>query len=129
MLPMAFCLIALAGVLHGADETQSLPKCAAGCSVAGPPTAELGAGEILLNCIDKDGTNSGFDIELINAVKGAVTIPVIASSGAGSAEHFREVFTETKAESALAAGIFHRREVPISEVKKYLSGKVEIRIN
>ncbi len=88
---------------------------------------ELGAGEILLNCIDKDGTNSGFDIELINAVKNAVTIPVIASSGAGSAQHFAEVFNRTKAESALAAGIFHRREVPIGDVKTYLDGKVEIR--
>jgi glutamine amidotransferase/cyclase len=87
----------------------------------------LGAGEILLNCIDRDGTNQGFDIELINAVKAAVTIPVIASSGAGCAEHFFEVFTKTDAESALAAGIFHRREVPISEVKTYLAGKLEIR--
>lgn len=87
----------------------------------------LGAGEILLNCIDRDGTNSGFDIELIRAVKQAVTIPVIASSGAGCAEHFLEVFTQTDAESALAAGIFHRREVPIQEVKRYLKGKVEIR--
>ncbi|MDX9788235.1 MAG: imidazole glycerol phosphate synthase subunit HisF [Desulfobacterales bacterium] len=89
----------------------------------------LGAGEILLNCIDRDGTNSGFDIELINAVKAAVTIPVIASSGAGCAAHFLEVFMKTKAESALAAGIFHRQEVPISEVKAYLAGKVEIRIS
>ncbi len=88
---------------------------------------QLGAGEILLNCIDKDGTNSGFDLELINAVKGAVTIPVIASSGAGSAAHFLEVFQETEAESALAAGIFHRREVPISEVKDLLDQKVEVR--
>ena len=88
----------------------------------------LGAGEILLNCIDRDGTNAGFDIELINAVKGAVTIPVIASSGAGSAAHFHEVFTRTGAESALAAGIFHREEVPIGEVKRYLLGKVEIRM-
>ena len=88
---------------------------------------ELGAGEILLNCIDKDGTNSGFDIELINAVKNAVTIPVIASSGAGCEAHFHEVFTKTNAESALAAGIFHRQEVPIGDVKTYLSGKVEIR--
>ncbi|MFC1829601.1 imidazole glycerol phosphate synthase subunit HisF [Thermodesulfobacteriota bacterium] len=88
---------------------------------------ELGAGEILLNCIDKDGTNSGYDIELINAVKDAVTIPVIASSGAGRVEHFFEVFTETAAESALAAGIFHRREVPIPAVKEYLKDKVEIR--
>ncbi len=87
----------------------------------------LGAGEILLNCIDRDGTNSGFDIELINAVKSAVSIPVIASSGAGCAEHFLEVFTKTKAESALAAGIFHRREVPIMAVKQFLEEKVEIR--
>jgi glutamine amidotransferase/cyclase len=88
---------------------------------------QLGAGEILLNCIDRDGTNSGFDLELINAVKSAVSIPVIASSGAGSAQHFLEVFENTRAESALAAGIFHRREVPISEVKAYLNGKVEVR--
>jgi imidazole glycerol-phosphate synthase len=87
----------------------------------------LGAGEILLNCIDRDGTNLGFDLELINAVKAAVTIPVIASSGAGKAEHFLEVFTETSAESALAAGIFHRGEVPIGDVKRFLKGKVEIR--
>jgi glutamine amidotransferase/cyclase len=89
---------------------------------------KLGAGEILLNCIDRDGTNLGFDIELINAVKRAVSIPVIASSGAGCVEHFYEVFTQTEAESALAAGIFHRREVPIAEVKNYLRGKVEIRV-
>ncbi len=87
----------------------------------------LGAGEVLLNCIDRDGTNSGFDIELINAVKKAVSIPVIASSGAGCVEHFEEVFKKTDAESALAAGIFHRREVPVGDVKAYLSGKVEIR--
>ena len=88
---------------------------------------ELGAGEILLNCIDRDGTNTGFDLELINAVKEAVTIPVIASSGAGCAEHFYDVFIKTEAESALAAGIFHRREVPIGEVKAFLVNKVEIR--
>jgi glutamine amidotransferase/cyclase len=88
---------------------------------------KLGAGEILLNCIDRDGTNLGFDIELINAVKKAVSIPVIASSGAGCVEHFYDVFTDTEAEAALAAGIFHRKEVPIADVKKYLGGKVEIR--
>jgi len=88
---------------------------------------QLGAGEILLNCIDKDGTNAGFDLELINAVKSAVSIPVIASSGAGSAEHFLEVFTDTQAEAALAAGIFHRQEISIGEIKDYLQGKVETR--
>jgi len=90
---------------------------------------ELGAGEILLNCIDRDGTNSGFDLELIKAVKASATIPVIASSGAGCETHFAEVFTTTAAESALAAGIFHRREVPIGKVKTLLKDRgVEIRI-
>lgn len=84
---------------------------------------ELGAGEILLNCIDRDGTNSGFDLELINAVKKAVSIPVIASSGAGCEAHFAEVFENTDAEAALAAGIFHRKEVPIRRVKQYLLDK------
>jgi len=89
---------------------------------------KLGAGEILLNCIDRDGTNLGFDIELINSVRKAVSIPIIASSGAGSVEHFHEVFTKTEAEAALAAGIFHRKEVPVSAVKRYLMDKVEIRL-
>lgn len=89
---------------------------------------KLGAGEILLNCIDRDGTNSGFDHELINLVRGAVSIPVIASSGAGCADHFVQVFQETKAEAALAAGIFHRREVPIIAVKEALNAAhIEIR--
>jgi len=89
---------------------------------------ELGAGEILLNCIDRDGTNSGFDIELVNAVKNAVSIPVIASSGAGCEQHFLEVFEKTPAEAALAAGIFHRNEVPIPRVKACLADHdIEIR--
>jgi glutamine amidotransferase/cyclase len=78
----------------------------------------LGAGEILLNCIDKDGTNSGFDLELIEQVRQAVSIPVIASSGAGKPSHFVEVFQQTDVEAALAAGIFHRREVSIDAVKE-----------
>lgn len=78
---------------------------------------QLGAGELLLNCIDRDGTNSGFDIELIQHVKDVVSIPVIASSGAGNPQHFVEVFQSTKSEAALAAGIFHRREVSIEDVK------------
>ncbi len=81
---------------------------------------KLGAGEILLNCIDRDGTNSGFDLELINHVKKRVTIPVIASSGAGIPEHFAEVFRETDVDAALAAGIFHRKEVEIADVKNHL---------
>jgi glutamine amidotransferase/cyclase len=88
---------------------------------------KLGAGEILLNCIDRDGTNEGFDLELINAVTENVGIPVIASSGAGAAQDFYDVFTETSASAALAAGVFHRGELSIIEVKKYLEGKIEIR--
>ncbi|XP_042486728.1 imidazole glycerol phosphate synthase hisHF, chloroplastic isoform X3 [Macadamia integrifolia] len=88
---------------------------------------DLGAGEILLNCIDCDGQGTGFDIELIKLVSDAVTIPVIASSGAGAVEHFSEVFTKTNASAALAAGIFHRKEVPIQSVKEHLS-KVEIEV-
>jgi glutamine amidotransferase/cyclase len=84
---------------------------------------KLGAGEILLNCIDRDGTNSGFDIELVNHIRDNVTIPVIASSGAGKVEHFSEVFQKTKAEAALAAGIFHREEVPIEAVKNHMREK------
>ena len=84
---------------------------------------ELGAGEILLNSIDRDGTNAGFDLDLVNAVKSAVSIPVIASSGAGNAGHFYDVFTGTEAEAALAAGIFHRKEVPVQQVKQHLREK------
>jgi len=81
---------------------------------------KLGAGEILLNCIDKDGTNSGFDIELVKHISENVSIPVIASSGAGKVEHFSEVFEKTDVEAALAAGIFHREEVPIEAVKEHM---------
>ena len=89
---------------------------------------DLGAGEILLNCIDKDGTNSGFDLELITQVKKSVSIPVIASSGAGNAAHFVEVFEQTSTDAALAAGIFHRREVSIEEVKQAVQAAgIEIR--
>ena len=88
---------------------------------------QLGAGEILLNCIDRDGTGAGFDLELTNAVRSAVTVPVIASSGAGCSEHYLEVFTRTRAEAALAAGILHRREVTIEAVKTFLRDRVPIR--
>lgn len=80
----------------------------------------MGAGEILLNCIDKDGTNSGFDLELIRSVKAAVKIPVIASSGAGNADHFKEVFEKTNVDAALGAGMFHRGEWTVKQVKEEL---------
>ncbi|PKY02902.1 glutamine amidotransferase/cyclase [Aspergillus campestris IBT 28561] len=81
---------------------------------------KMGAGEILLNCIDKDGSNSGFDLELINDVKAAIKIPVIASSGAGKPEHFAEVFASTTTDAALGAGMFHRGEYTVAQVKDYL---------
>jgi glutamine amidotransferase/cyclase len=81
----------------------------------------MGAGEILLNCIDKDGTNSGFDLELIRQVKEAIRIPVIASSGAGNPGHFLEVFQETTTDAALGAGMFHRGEYMVQQVKDHLA--------
>ncbi|KAL4190421.1 hypothetical protein AMTRI_Chr07g24730 [Amborella trichopoda] len=90
---------------------------------------ELGAGEILLNCIDCDGQGHGFDTDLIKLISDAVSIPVIASSGAGAVEHFSEVFQKTNASAALAAGIFHRKEVPITSVKKHLLDRgIEVRL-
>jgi len=83
----------------------------------------MGAGEILLNCIDKDGTNSGFDLELINQVKAAIKIPVISSSGAGVPGHFEEVFLKTTTDAALGAGMFHRGEYTVKQVKDYLVEK------
>jgi glutamine amidotransferase/cyclase len=91
------------------------------CAVALAAAAEaLGAGELLVNCVDMDGQKAGFDAVLLGAVCRAVSVPVIASSGAGCAAHFSEVFAETRVEAALAAGIFHRREVAIEEVKRPL---------
>lgn len=81
---------------------------------------KLGAGEILVNSIDRDGTGLGFDLALVRLVKQNVRIPVVASSGAGKAEHFVEVFEQTDVEAALAAGIFHRGVVQIAEVKAAL---------
>jgi glutamine amidotransferase/cyclase len=79
---------------------------------------KLGAGEILLNSIDRDGSSRGFDLDLVLLVKKAVRIPVVASSGAGTPDHFVEVFKKTGVEAGLAAGIFHRKEVEIREVKE-----------
>jgi cyclase len=88
----------------------------------------LGAGEILLTSMDADGTKNGFDIALTKAVSSAVSIPVIASGGAGKSEDFYEVFTEGQADAALAASIFHYKELAIEEVKQQLRLKgVEIR--
>ena len=82
--------------------------------------AKLGAGEILLTSMDRDGTKAGYDIELTKAVAENVSIPVIASGGAGTREHFKEALTEGKAEAVLAASLFHYKELEIREVKEYL---------
>lgn len=84
---------------------------------------ELGAGEILLTSMDKDGTKDGYDLELTRAVAELVNIPVIASGGVGNLEHIREGLTEGKADAALAASIFHFGEYSIRETKQYLKNK------
>lgn len=80
----------------------------------------LGAGELLLTSMDTDGTKNGYDIEALNEICRAVRIPVIASGGAGSMEHFKEVFEKTSVTAALAASLFHFREVDIGALKAYL---------
>jgi imidazole glycerol-phosphate synthase subunit HisF len=84
---------------------------------------ELGAGEIMLTSMDKDGTKDGYDIELTRAISEAVTIPVIASGGAGTLEHLYEAFAFGNADAALAASIFHYREYTVREAKEYLREK------
>ena len=85
--------------------------------------AELGAGEILLTSMDCDGTKSGYDIELTKKISERVSIPVIASGGAGTMEHFYDALTEGGADAALAASLFHFREMEISDLKDYLAGR------
>lgn len=83
---------------------------------------ELGAGEILLTSMDGDGTKAGYDIALTRTVSDAVSIPVVASGGAGTKQHFLEALTEGGADAALAASLFHFKELEITEVKEYLQG-------
>lgn len=84
---------------------------------------ELGAGEILLTSMDKDGTKSGFELNLTKMVADSVGIPVIASGGCGTLEHFSDVFEQTGADAALAASLFHYGELTVPQVKEYLYGK------
>ena len=89
----------------------------------------LGAGEILLTSMDCDGTKAGYDLELTRKVSESVSIPVIASGGAGTLEHFYDAFTEGKADAALAASLFHFKELEVKEVKQYLREKgVSVRL-
>ena len=90
---------------------------------------KLGAGEILLTSMDCDGTKAGYDLELTRAIAEEVSIPVIASGGAGNLEHFYDALTEGKADAALAASLFHYKELEIKEVKEYLREKgVSVRL-
>jgi len=81
---------------------------------------ELGAGEILLTSMDRDGTKDGYDIELLSKVTSSVTIPVIASGGAGTKEHFLEAFRDANVDACLAASLFHYQELEITDLKNYL---------
>ncbi len=101
--------------IHGGRTSTGLDAVEWARKVAG-----LGAGEILLTCMDCDGTKNGFDLELTEAVTSAVNIPVIASGGAGKLEHFSDVFIKAKADAALAASLFHYGELAVGEVKDYL---------
>ena len=96
----------------GLDAVQWAVKC-----------QELGAGEILLTSMDEDGQKKGYDLELTKAVSENVSIPVIASGGAGALEHFYDAFTVGKADAVLAASLFHFGEIPIPALKKYLDKK------
>lgn len=88
----------------------------------------LGAGEILLTSMDRDGTQGGYDIDLITAVSGVVNIPVIASGGAGKVEHFAEAITEGRADAVLAASLFHFRTLSVGDVKRHLHSQgIEVR--
>ena len=90
---------------------------------------ELGAGEILLTSMDGDGTKAGYDIELTRTIADSVGIPVIASGGAGTMEHFYDAFAKGHAEAALAASLFHYKELEIKDLKKYLKDKgISVRI-
>lgn len=84
---------------------------------------ELGAGEILLTSMNNDGTKAGFALDITKLISEAVNVPIIASGGAGNMQHFEEVFTKGKADAALAASVFHYKQIEIPELKKYLKDK------
>jgi cyclase len=91
--------------------------------------SELGAGEILVTSMDCDGTKDGYDLDLTKTIAEQVSVPVIASGGAGTMEHFYEALTIGKADAALAASLFHYKEVDIKDLKRYLNSKgVNVRL-
>lgn len=90
---------------------------------------ELGAGEILLTSMNKDGTKSGYDIDLLGYLSNELTIPIIASGGAGTKEHFYDAFNDANVDACLAASLFHYKELEIVELKKYLlNNKINVRL-
>jgi cyclase len=110
-------------VKGGTEETEleTIPWCRR--------AEELGAGEILLTSMNKDGTKSGYDIPLLAYLSSELTIPIIASGGAGTKEHFLEAFSKTNVDACLAASLFHYKELGIGELKQYLkNNNIEIRI-
>jgi imidazole glycerol-phosphate synthase subunit HisF len=92
-------------------------------------SASLGAGELLITSMDRDGSKEGFDVEFLSEVSKKVSVPVIASGGAGSKEHFLEAFSKTGVDACLAASLFHYGELSITELKQYLNeNKIEVRL-
>lgn len=110
-------------VKGGREETdlETIPWC--------KKVEELGAGEILLTSMNKDGTKSGYDVELLKYLSNELTIPIIASGGAGTKEHFVEAFTKANVDACLAASLFHYKELEITDLKKYLDqNNINVRI-
>ena len=109
------------------DETKTIKSKREAVSWA-CEVASLGAGEIVLNCMNNDGVKEGYDIQQLTVVKNAVSVPVIASGGAGNYAHFADLFLNTKIDGALAASVFHNGKIPIPELKAYLRDKsIEVR--
>ena len=91
--------------------------------------ARRGAGEIVLNCMNQDSVREGYDLEQLKVMREALDIPLVASGGAGSLEHFRDVFREANVDGALAASVFHKRSIEIGALKRYLAGEgIEVRV-
>lgn len=107
------------------DRTQALARRTLDWVVE---AQQLGAGEIVLNCMGTDGVRTGYDIEQLSAVRALCDVPLVASGGAGAAEHFADVFQQADVDAALAASVFHSGAVPIPELKRYLrSQNIEVR--
>ena len=104
------------------DETKTL-KSSRNTIEWAREVVRRGAGEIVLNCMNNDGVQEGYDIEQIKAVKKAVSVPLVASGGAGNYAHFFELFKETSAEAALAASVFHSNKIPIPKLKSFLKAR------